>query len=97
MCEIVTKVIFKGLMTFLALFLVGLFTWKYFTIYVIDDPKNKTAAILNAVCHCFLVLMLSWSLMATYCTDPGYVKSFFLSIKLPATQNEDTMQEVSQI
>ena len=93
MCELITKVIFKGLMTLLAFVLVGIFTYKYFTIYVIDDPKDRTMATINAVVHMFLVTMLSWSLMATYCTDPGYVKSFFLSMELPPASTN--YQEVS--
>ena len=68
-----------------ALFIVGLFTYKYFTVYVTNDPKNMTVAVINAVVHIFLITMLTWSLLATYCTDPGYVKSFFLSLQLPPT------------
>ena len=62
-----------------ALFIIGLFTYKYFTVYVANDPKNMTTAVINAGVHGFLITMLTWSLLATYCTDPGYVKSFFLS------------------
>ena len=90
MCQILTKVIFKGLIMVGALFIIGLFTYKYFSVYVVDETKDRTVATLNAGVHCVLVSMLVWSLLATYFTDPGYVKSFFTSMKLPPSSQLPT-------
>lgn len=68
--------------------IVIMFSYHYYTLYVLhllnkSSTNDKPIVYTNAVIHTVLVLMIFWSLLTTWMTDPGYVKSFFSTLELP--------------
>jgi hypothetical protein len=61
---------FKG---FLVLLPLGLISYIEYSFYA--DGRSVACTVVNV----FLILMLLWSLAATYFTDPGYTKNYIRS------------------
>ena len=60
----------------LALALIAYVEYSYYSRLVLE-LWPETQAIVSAALNSFLVLMLLWSLLATYFLDPGYVSTYY--------------------
>ena len=73
-----------------ALALIALFCFKFFVLYAAWNLTEDRAeqydiyggVMTNTIIHSFLIFMITWSLLATYFTDPGYVNNFFTAVEL---------------
>jgi len=67
---------FKGVFMLLTIAIVAVIEWQFYTATLasLAEAGLLTKVYANAAINGFLVLMIIWSLLATYFTDPGYVK-----------------------
>lgn len=65
----------------LTIAIVAVIEWQYYTATLasLAEADLLTLVYLNAAINGLLVLMILWSLLATYFTDPGYIKRLITS------------------
>ena len=65
----------------LAIVIVAVIEWQYYTTTLksLAEAGHQTKVKVHAAINGVLVLMILWSLLATYFTDPGYVKNLIIS------------------
>lgn len=69
---------FKGFLVLFVFGLVGFIEYKYYLDYILIAIP-RVGAYINAAINAIFVFMLVCSLLKTYFTNPGYVKSFIIS------------------
>jgi len=58
----------------------------------LDEAGHPIKVYVNAAINGFLVLMILWSLLATYFTDPGYVKNLIISNCVSSREDDRTYE-----
>jgi hypothetical protein len=85
----------KGFFVLLAMGFTGFCSYAYISWFILPylivglpDMNEKPANVTQnygyflLLIHVFLVSMLTWSLLKTYHTNPGYVADYFKSVKV---------------
>ena len=91
----------KGFFLLLAMGFTGFCSYAYISWFILpylivglpemnEKPANVTQnyGYFLVVLHVFLVSMLTWSLLKTYVTNPGYVADYFKSVIVDEKINE---------
>ena len=65
----------------LTIAIVAVIEWQFYTATLasLAEAGLLTKVYVNAAINGLLVSMIIWSLLATYFTDPGYVKNLIIS------------------
>ena len=96
----------KGALVILATLFTGFCSYAYISWFILpyliiglpnmNEMPNDTLhhyALLLLILHSFLVTMLMWSLIKTWCSNPGNVTDYFKSVVIRETVEKETITQ----